>query len=349
MHKLNYRQKTILNALSKTSHTREELENILAKKQMKTSKATLNRDLTYLEKLGHVVPRGSGKTTYYEIPEKHKIVNPIDLEKYFQSERNTYCTFNTNIFKLLDQISIFTSDELTKLDKLSRKYRNKIKQTKPDALRREIERLTIDFSWKSSEIEGNTYDLLETETLIKQGIMAEGKPKEDAIMILNHKNTIKHIYSNPEGYKTLSARKILHLHSLMVEKLHISKGLRDTAVGITGTSYEPLQDKPGIKNAMTAAIKTINNKENPFEKALLALLLISYIQPFIDGNKRTARMVATALLLAHDLYPLSFRNVDATYYKRALIIFYEINNSHNFKNMFIEQCEFAVQEYFHIN
>ncbi len=33
----------------------------------------------------------------------------------------------------------------------------------------------------------------------------------------------------------------------------------------------------------------INGRPDPFDKALLALVLISYIQGFVDGNKRTAR------------------------------------------------------------
>lgn len=34
------------------------------------------------------------------------------------------------------------------------------------AYRRELERLGIDLSWKSVQIEGNTYTLIETETLL---------------------------------------------------------------------------------------------------------------------------------------------------------------------------------------
>ena len=45
-----------------------------------------------------------------------------------------------------------------------------------------MERLAIDLSWKSSQIEGNTYSLLETERLLKEQEIAQGKPKDDATM-----------------------------------------------------------------------------------------------------------------------------------------------------------------------
>lgn len=54
----------------------------------------------------------------------------------------------------------------------------------PSAYNKEMERLAIDLSWKSSQIEGNTYSLLETERLLKDKETAAGKPKDNAAMLL---------------------------------------------------------------------------------------------------------------------------------------------------------------------
>lgn len=83
-----------------------------------------------------------------------------------------------------------------------------------------------------------------------------------------------------------------------------------------------------------------------FEKALLALVLLSYIQAFADGNKRTGRIVSNAILVAHGYCPLSFRTADSVEYKKAMLIFYEQNNISAFKKIFIDQYEFAVNTYF---
>lgn len=50
----------------------------------------------------------------------------------------------------------------------------------------------------------------------------------------------------------------------------------------------------------------INKKEDVFEKALLGLALLSYIQAFADGNKKTARIVSNAILIAHGLLSVVF-------------------------------------------
>ncbi len=88
----------------------------------------------------------------------------------------------------------------------------------------------------------------------------------------------------------------------------------------------------------------INGKENVFEKAILALVLLSYIQAFTDGNKRTARITSNAILIANGYCPISFRTVDSIDYKKAMLMFYEQNNIAAFnlvccKNVLLIACD----------
>jgi Fic family protein len=97
---------------------------------------------------------------------------------------------------------------------------------------------------------------------------------------------------------------------------------------------------------MEIMCELINYKKNIFEKALLVLVLIAYIQPFADGNKRTARIISNALLMNHQYCPISFRTVNSIGYKKAILIFYEQHNISTFKKIFIPQFKFAVNTYF---
>ena len=117
-------------------------------------------------------------------------------------------------------------------------------------------------------------------------------------------------------------------------------------VGIVGTNYKPLDNSYQIKEALKNLIEVINKTDNPIEKALISVLMIAYIQPFEDGNKRTSRILGNALLLANNYCPLSYRSVDEIEYKKAIILFYEQNNASYFKRLFIEQFRQAVSKYF---
>jgi len=76
------------------------------------------------------------------------------------------------------------------------------------------------------------------------------------------------------------------------------------------------------------------------------MLLIAYIQPFVDGNKRASRLCGNAILQSFDFCPLSYRSMNEIEYKKAILLFYEQNNISYFKELFIKQFEFAVKNYF---
>ena len=121
---------------------------------------------------------------------------------------------------------------------------------------------------------------------------------------------------------------------------------KNRCIGITGTNYKPLDNEHQIKEAIKKACDLVNIRENTFEKALIILVLLSYIQAFDDGNKRTARLMSNAVLISQNHCPISFRTVDSIDYKKAMLIFYEQKKISVFKKIFMEQYEFAVNTYF---
>ena len=136
------------------------------------------------------------------------------------------------IFGLLEKADIFIESELSKLTDLQLKYTRNISQLSDFEYKKQMERLAIDLSWKSSQIEGNTYSLLETERLIKDKETAAGKTKEEAIMLLNQKDAIDFIVENPDYLIPLSISKIEDIHSLLIKELAVDKNLRRRRIGI---------------------------------------------------------------------------------------------------------------------
>ena len=249
------------------------------------------------------------------------------------------------IKKNLSSLDIFNTGDNRNLQELQKKFSKNISQLNKREYEKEMERLAIDLSWKSSQIEGNTYSLLETEELLKEQKTASGKTRDEATMLLNHKEAIDFIVSQTNYMYPLTISKLEDLHTILIKGL-AEKNIRSKRVAITGTNYTPLDNEFQIREALQDTCDIVNEKDNVFEKALLILLLISYIQPFIDGNKRTARIVCNAILLNYKYCPLSFRTVDTIDYKKAILLFYEINNVSAFKKLFMEQYEFAVNNYF---
>lgn len=165
-------------------------------------------------------------------------------------------------------------------------------------------------------------------------------------MIFNHKQAMDFIFQNPDYFNEISVSKIEDIHKIITNELDVCSGIRKTPVGIIGTDYKPLDDQFQIREALEATCDCVNSANFALEKALIAIAMISYIQPFEDGNKRTARVIGNALLLANGFCPLSYKNVDEVEYKKSMIIFYEQNSIHYFKQLFIEHFKMAISKYF---
>ena len=347
---LNKRQEQILTFLgaATVSVAVSEIFTYLQDKNLvAVSRMTVNRDLRGLKARNYIEQLGSGRgATYFQTPE-YKAARPINVEEYFAvdpDKRKIQKSFNFDIFSLLGRI--FTPTELGVLEKLNVNYLQKLRKLSPAALKKEYERLVIELSWKSSKIEGNTYSLLETEFLLRERIEPKGHTREETTMILNHKIALDYIRKHASRFKKLDLRDIENVHGLLINGLNVKKNIRQGLVRISGTAYRPLDNKFQIREAVEKMCALVNKQKNPFTKSMIAMIMISYIQPFEDGNKRASRLIGDALLLAYAACPLSFRSIDELEYKKAILLFYEQNNFKYFKDLFIGQFKFTVENYF---
>ena len=349
MKSLNARQQKIQEYFieHKTAKVRDILS--LFPHDVAVERRTVIRDLEKLCSIGFIERHGKGRGVYYKISDSHILFKNIDIKKYFAQpfdEREIKQGFNFKIFEIIEQ-PLFLKEEEDELNKLHETFqKNFSRYDSQTIVNKEFERILIEFSWKSSQIEGNTYSLLSTELLIKENQPDETKTEKETQMILNHKDAFNETLQNKERFLNLSSRDIEYIHSLLTKKLGVVRNFRSLPVGITGTKYQPLDNLHQVTEAVGKMVDTINRKNNFFEKSFLALVLLSYIQAFEDGNKRTARMISNAILLAHNSIPMSYRAVNEVEYKKAAILFYEQNNLSYFKEIFMTQFAFAVKNYF---
>lgn len=347
---MNERQKLILDFAKRNEEFQTKDILVFFEWKFEVERMTVIRDLNFLVQKNILSQKWKWRAVKYFFEEKNKIFENINLDDYFSisyDKRKTLKTFNFDLFNIFKEVDIFIQDEKEKLENLQKEFiKNIWKYDSQTLINKEYERIMIEFSWKSSSIEWNTYSLLATEALLKENIADDTKTKEETQMILNQKDAFNETLLNLDHFKKLLVQDIEYIHHIITKKLGITGNIRKNIVWITWTLYKPLDNEFQIKEAMQDMVELINFKNNFFEKAFLTLLIVSYIQAFEDWNKRTARMLTNAILLANNSIPLSYRWVDVIEYKKATILFYEKNNITYFKKIFIEQFEDAVKNYF---
>jgi Fic family protein len=214
--------------------------------------------------------------------------------------------------------------------------------------RRILERLLIDLSWASSRMEGNTYNLLETERLIRFGQEASGKDRKEAVMILNHKEAIQYVVENLAAI-TISRPDLFNIHALLADGLladpAMAGRLRRMPVGITHSSFRPLDDQFAIEEEFDILIAKAGAIHDPFEQSFFLLIHIPYLQGFDDINKRTSRIASNIPLLKADLAPMSYLTMDDSAYIDGLIGVYELNNVSLLREAYIDAYLTSAENY----
>jgi hypothetical protein len=214
--------------------------------------------------------------------------------------------------------------------------------------RRILERLLVDLAWASSRMEGNTYSLLETERLIRLGQEAAGRDRKEAVMILNHKEAIQYVADNLADI-SICRRDICNIHALLADGLLIDPAmagrLRQLPVGITHSSYRPLDNQFEIDEEFDVLIQKASAITDAFEQSFFLLVHIPYLQAFDDINKRTSRVAANIPLLKAALAPMSFLTMNDRDYIDGLMGVYELNNVSLLREAYVDVYMASVENY----
>lgn len=196
-------------------------------------KRTLQRRLQHLRDSSLIFSRGQGRATRYFIK---SIAAPVSLKL----TKEGYISLSTEADRVRQQISkpinkrkvvSYNHDFLydyvpnqsyylktpvrTHLKEIGKQ--SDVEQAAGSFVFKILDRLLIDLSWNSSRLEGNTYSLLETERLIHEGKVAEGKDLFETRMILNHKAAIEFLVNLGEELE-FNQYVILNLHTLLAKK-----------------------------------------------------------------------------------------------------------------------------------
>lgn len=206
---------------------------------------------------------------------------------------------------------------------------------------RHYEEWMVDFVYTSAKIEGNTYDRIDTDNLLRLGITAGSKRYSDAKMLVNLREGFS-VVMKADAKTVLNEDYLCDLHkALMTELLPVSQqGLvRTSPVTIGASSYRPLSDPLKLKEELKALFAENERYNDAFERAIHLHCNLAYLQFFHDGNKRTARLMQTAALVQSGITPLFFKDTLIDQYQRSTVNYYETGSYESYVAFFMKNYE----------
>ena len=300
----------------------------IAKEMTSVDIRSIQRSLVRLVELGLIKRNGTNNPSYSIV--YINLINTPVADKLVDDEARPESTFN---FGLIDWLKTVPESELTSVLKYDSESLG-LTTAAEKMTAKELEYLTVELAWKSSALEGNTYTLLDTQLLLTEGIKAKNRTEFETQMVLNHKNAISFIIENKELFEhEIKFSTVEELHRIISHNLGIESGVRKRIVKISASNYAPIGNPQQLKEYAEVILTIISSVKNPTLRALLALALMPYLQTFEDGNKRTGRMLANAILISSLSRGFSLRKVTARQLALAYLAFYEFNSLLELSNL----------------
>ena len=185
----------------------------------------------------------------------------------------------------------------------------------------EIERLneefTVEYTYNSNAIEGNTLTLRETD-LVLRGLTIDQKPLKDHMEAVGHKEAFDYVRELVKENAPLTESVIKQIHSLVLADKKDDRGVyRRIPVRIMGAHHEPVQ--PYLIGPKMEQLLLDYAASEAHIVTKLARFHIEFegIHPFIDGNGRTGRLLVNLELMKAGYPPIDIKFTDRVAYYDA--------------------------------
>ena len=198
----------------------------------------------------------------------------------------------------------------------------------------ELERLneefTIEYTYNSNAIEGNTLTLRETD-LVLRGLTIDQKPLKDHMEAVGHKEAFDYVRDLVKENVHLTESVIKQIHYLVLADKKNDRGVyRRIPVRIMGAHHEPVQPyliEPRMEQLL---IDYTASEEHIVTKLARFHIEFESIHPFIDGNGRTGRLLVNLELMKAGYPPIDIKFTDRVAYYNA---FEEYHIKHDISSM----------------
>ncbi|TXD84908.1 Fic family protein [Subsaximicrobium wynnwilliamsii] len=207
------------------------------------------------------------------------------------------------------------------------------------ALQKLKEALSIEWTYNSNSIEGNSLTLRETQLVLQEGITIKGVSLREHFEAKNHETAIDLLYNLLQPNYVLNSKDILALHALVLRSIeddHAGR-LRNGGVRISGANFIP-PNASKVSQLLDDLVQFV--VENPLGLNVIELASVFhhkfvYIHPFFDGNGRTVRLAMNLILMAQGFPPAIILTNDRQKYYKAL----NQANTGNYEKLMLLMCQ----------
>ncbi len=273
-----------------------------------------------------------------------KDIEKKEIKDYFlKKEIEAYTII---AFKIYKPDTILTKNKIAKLEFMRVEYKHLLRKLTKKQMNDVLDRFTVNFTYESNAIEGNSLTLKDVTLVIRENIVPQGADLRDIYETRNTRLANEALFAN--NIK-ITIKNIIKIHSLLVKDTGISEGFKriPNFLLMRNVQTTPPEKVEEEMNKLIDWYDSSKGKEHPLKLASDFHAKFEKIHPFEDGNGRVGRMLINAILLEHNYPPLIIRKTVRTPYFSALEA-YDKGHKDKLQRFIIEKFKKTFDNFFKI-
>jgi len=244
--------------------------------------------------------------------------NDKEIKDYFLKKQiEAYQNYALKKYKL---DSIFTEEQIKKLEQIKVEYKKIMKSFTKKQIKDILDRFTVNFTYESNAIEGNSLTLKDVTLILEENIVPKNKDLREVYETRNTREAHELLFNNKIK---INIRDIIKLQAIIVKDTGVSIGFKKLPNYITMRNLKttPPEKTEKEMNKLLEWHEENKNKIHPLRLATEFHARFERIHPFEDGNGRTGRVLLNAILLENNYPPLIIRKTARVAYFSSLEAF----------------------------
>lgn len=284
-----------------------------------SSKTIKGKKRYYLERSIRLL---TGKVKKFSI-----YLKDYDAKRKYKEINHYKKLLNGNISKELTEfaaryykkINIFNEELLKRLEEIKLGYKEITKKLSKKQLQDIIDRFTVNFTYESNAIEGNSLTLKDVTFVLHEKKSIKGKDLREIYETLNTREAMELVFNNK---LKIAEKNIIKLHKILVKDTGVKFGYKKLPNFLMHRQLETTKPEK-VKEEMERLIKWYNENKtiHPLQRAAIFHGKFEKIHPFEDGNGRVGRLLINTMLLNNRYPPLIIRKSQRLSYFSSLEAF----------------------------
>ena len=244
--------------------------------------------------------------------------NSKNIKDYFLKKQVE--AYQDYALKVYTTDGVLTKEQIKKLESIKIEYRKIIKSFTKNQIKDILDRFTVNFTYESNAIEGNSLTLKDVTLILGENIVPKNKDLREVYETRNTREAHELLFKDKIK---INIKDVINIHSILVKDTGIQLGFKKIPnyLAMRDLKTTPPEKVEEEMNKLISWYKSNKNKIHPLRLATEFHAQFERIHPFDDGNGRTGRILLNAILLEHNYPPLIIRKTSRIAYFSSLEAF----------------------------